>query len=287
MTIKASINTNNVFRLGKIQKSILILLWDSERYGLEILSKLKFNGINITASQLYPALNKLESNNLLNCRTESRIGANRKYYSISKLGREAVNNFVEESFSIIAELIVNRTDYYFSVFKDLIEIKLEDSLLDLNVKTSDDLIREFSYSVGTKGVYNCVNFILEDNVFDERIKGLGLNNVNFVQYSSNKLNLSDSSCDIIVAMFFFHSSSYYSIIPELNRVLKKNGIMYIIDIEQIENNLLLDLITSLINDHPVFGVNIQHLEILLNNTNLKIVETVSRSGLIFLKVKPN
>lgn len=272
-------------RLGKIQKSILILLWDSERYGLEILTQLKFNGINITASQLYPALNKLESNKLLQSRTVIKIGANRKYYSITELGKKAVNEFVEDTFSIIAELIVNRTNDYFSQFEDLIQLNEGDSLLDLFVKSSDDLIVNLSHSIDTKGIHYCVNFILDQDVFDEWLKSLKVDNLQSINFSNNSLKLKSKSCDVILAMFFFHASTYYSIFPELKRILKDGGLLYIIDIQQIENNILLDLITSLINDHPVFGINEKKIKTLLKSNHLEIVQEKSMNGLLFLEAK--
>lgn len=278
-------NFNYKFPLGKIQKSILILLWDSERYGLEILTKLKFSGINITTSQLYPALSKLETNKLLKSRTEIRKGANRKYYTITELGKKTVNEFVENTFSIVAELIVNRTDDYYSLFKDLIQIKEGNSLLNLNEKTSDDLIIDLSQLVGSKGIHYCVNFILDQDVFDDRLGSLELNNVRSISYKNNCLSLKDKTCDVIIALFFFHASSYYSIFSELKRVLKEDGLLYIIDIDEIKNNILLDLITSLINDHPVFGIDLGKLKGLLNNMHMEIVKEKSRKGLIFLEVK--
>ena len=71
---------------------LLCLIEKKDRYGYEIIKELKEKSENIfefKEGTLYPVLHRMENNGLLKSyKKEAENGKERKYYSITNLGRE-------------------------------------------------------------------------------------------------------------------------------------------------------------------------------------------------------
>jgi PadR family transcriptional regulator PadR len=85
---------------GSLTTILLKLLSEQEKmYGYEITKKVKeLTGghLNITEGALYPALHKLEADGLLDVSVEMTGNRPRKYYTLTKVGKEETVNKLAE-----------------------------------------------------------------------------------------------------------------------------------------------------------------------------------------------
>lgn len=81
-------------RKGLLEFIILSYLSDKEYYGYELISEIKrFTSIDIAEGTIYPLLNRLKKEDLVTSKwVEMQTGVPRKYYQITKLGREILMN---------------------------------------------------------------------------------------------------------------------------------------------------------------------------------------------------
>lgn len=80
---------------GILEGCILKIIDQSETYGYEIVVKLQENGFqDVKEGTLYPLLLRLEKKKLiLACYKPSPLGPSRKYYSLTRDGREYLDSF--------------------------------------------------------------------------------------------------------------------------------------------------------------------------------------------------
>ncbi len=88
-------------RKGSVKLSLLSLINEKEMYGYEIIQELKkrTNGVlTLKEGNTYPALHKLESQGLVESFwKEVELGVPpRKYYKITKKGRENLDKMIKE-----------------------------------------------------------------------------------------------------------------------------------------------------------------------------------------------
>jgi PadR family transcriptional regulator PadR len=81
-------------RRGIMEFCILLLIQKKACYGYEIVSDLeKFDYLSITEGTLYPLLRRLQKEKKLEAYwIESESGSPRKYYTLTALGSDLVNN---------------------------------------------------------------------------------------------------------------------------------------------------------------------------------------------------
>ena len=100
--------SSNPMLKGTLQTIILKLLEDnSQMYGYEITQKVKevtAGDIVITEGALYPALNKLEADGLLETFTEIVESRVRKYYRLTEQGGREVTEKLNEARAFIDQL---------------------------------------------------------------------------------------------------------------------------------------------------------------------------------------
>ena len=80
---------------GLLDVCVLASIKNEESYGYQIIKDVS-PYIEISESTLYPILRRLESASLLSVRTEEYNGRLRKYYKITNLGMERINEFKRE-----------------------------------------------------------------------------------------------------------------------------------------------------------------------------------------------
>jgi PadR family transcriptional regulator PadR len=80
-------------RKGLIELSILDALAEEERYGYDLVKLLvEIPGLGVTEGTIYPLLSRLRVTGLITSRLEeSSAGPARKYYSLTKEGRKAMD----------------------------------------------------------------------------------------------------------------------------------------------------------------------------------------------------
>lgn len=85
-------NNRTQMRRGVLEYSILLILSAGDEYASSIIQKLKEVNIIVAEGTTYPLLIRLKKLGLLNYRwEESPQGPPRKYYMITKLGREQLS----------------------------------------------------------------------------------------------------------------------------------------------------------------------------------------------------
>ena len=80
---------------GLLDVCVLASIKNEESYGYQIIKDVS-SYIEISESTLYPILRRLESASLLSVRTAEHNGRLRKYYKITELGMERINEFKRE-----------------------------------------------------------------------------------------------------------------------------------------------------------------------------------------------
>lgn len=80
---------------GVLEGCVLKVVSRQETYGYQIVQELKEYGFTeIVEGTIYPLLLRLDNKGLLKSRlVESEIGPKRKYYSITSVGMETLNEF--------------------------------------------------------------------------------------------------------------------------------------------------------------------------------------------------
>ena len=91
---------------GLLEVCVLAAIREEESYGYNIISDLA-PYIEISESTLYPILRRLESGGAVTTRSEVHNGRARKYFRITPLGQEKIDEFVEAmaQFNKISEFI--------------------------------------------------------------------------------------------------------------------------------------------------------------------------------------
>jgi PadR family transcriptional regulator PadR len=90
-------DNSSQLRRGAIGPVILALLVDGPAYGLEIVKRLQQEGdILMTEGTVYPLLNRMEAGNLLASEWTLGGGRPRRYYAITRAGRDELLHFSQE-----------------------------------------------------------------------------------------------------------------------------------------------------------------------------------------------
>jgi PadR family transcriptional regulator PadR len=85
-------------RRGTLQYCVLALLGQEERYGFDLVRSLgDVDGMVTTEGTIYPLLSRLRRDGLVATTwRESRAGPPRRYYRLTRAGRDALDAFTHE-----------------------------------------------------------------------------------------------------------------------------------------------------------------------------------------------
>ncbi|MBG0762667.1 PadR family transcriptional regulator [Acholeplasma laidlawii] len=87
---------NTQFKKGILDLCILKAVKDQEMYGFEIIDKLS-NLLDINENTIYPILRRLTDQRLFETYSkDSPLGAQRKYYKITKEGEQKLYSYMED-----------------------------------------------------------------------------------------------------------------------------------------------------------------------------------------------
>lgn len=88
-------NSKSQMRKGLLEFCILLLISKKEMYASDILQKLKEADLLVVEGTLYPLLSRLRTDELVSYEwQESKSGPPRKYYSLTKKGKDALKDLV-------------------------------------------------------------------------------------------------------------------------------------------------------------------------------------------------
>jgi PadR family transcriptional regulator PadR len=84
-------------RKGALEMAILAALWKGRGYGLEIIRHLENQSQLVLAEgTIYPILNRLKTDGMLSSQwVEAEAGHPRKYYSLTRAGRERLRQMAQ------------------------------------------------------------------------------------------------------------------------------------------------------------------------------------------------
>lgn len=87
---------NTQFKKGIVEMCILSIIKERDMYGYEVIEKLA-SDIDVNENTVYPILRRLTSQGLFDTYMEqTNIGAPRKYYKVTDLGKEKLNEYEQE-----------------------------------------------------------------------------------------------------------------------------------------------------------------------------------------------
>ncbi|MBU1094136.1 MAG: PadR family transcriptional regulator [Firmicutes bacterium] len=87
---------NTQFKKGIVEMCILSIIKKRDMYGYEVIEKLATD-IDVNENTVYPILRRLTSQGLFDTYMEqTNIGAPRKYYQITALGKEKLDEYEGE-----------------------------------------------------------------------------------------------------------------------------------------------------------------------------------------------
>jgi len=90
-------NWKSQIKKGTLSFIILNILKEDEYYGYELIEKIrKYTEIEIAEGTLYPLMNRLKNENLVNSKwIEQETGIPRKYYCLTDIGLKTLNQMNE------------------------------------------------------------------------------------------------------------------------------------------------------------------------------------------------
>ncbi|OIP05132.1 MAG: PadR family transcriptional regulator [Bacteroidetes bacterium CG2_30_32_10] len=98
-------NTKAQMRKGVLEFCILSILSEEEAYVSDIINKMKEAKLIVVEGTLYPLLNRLKNDGVLEYRwEESKSGPPRKYYKITPLGKAMLDELMVSWNELIASV---------------------------------------------------------------------------------------------------------------------------------------------------------------------------------------
>ena len=86
---------DNQLKRGMLDALVLSVLIKGDSYGYQIIKDLK-PAIDVSESTLYPILQRLETGKFLRVYSVAHNGRLRKYYRISELGKQKIDEFLSD-----------------------------------------------------------------------------------------------------------------------------------------------------------------------------------------------
>lgn len=98
---------------GLLDVCVLAAIKDEESYGYQIIKDVK-PYVELSESTLYPILRRLETANLLTVRSIPHNGRLRKYYRITPLGLQRIEDFKQDWQEILAiyQFVTRKGDFH-------------------------------------------------------------------------------------------------------------------------------------------------------------------------------
>jgi len=226
--------------LGSLQQAILLLLWNDEYYGLEIQRRLRFEGKNVGAGQLYPALRRLEEQDYISSREVARVGANRVYYTITEMGKNVVIENMMEIFYIFRHISLDYLHPYLEEAVERAEIKPGETVLDLSNPLMEKLRLKIIELLKPSGKYLLMNTNPDfSDLLSEWIKSEELESVELLDEKKVEA-LPDETVDIALLLFNVFELNMEWVFTQALRLLRLDGKLVVFDVMAREEDTIRD-----------------------------------------------
>jgi DNA-binding PadR family transcriptional regulator len=276
--------------LGRLQQAILSLLWNRELYGMEIQRRLRFQGMNVSAAQLYPALKRMKERQWVISREEHSIGADRVYYTISSEGKETLVHNITDLIRFFESII---DEEVYPIYRNAVKglgISSGTVIVDFSNPSIESLRMELSALIAPRGRYYISSRNREQmNILKEWVEYEKLQNtITILEESWRTIAVPDKSVDIALVIFTLHEDDTEWILDETKRVLKPSGRCLIVDIEARDKEHFREVFyAQLMPGHSRSGIDMEVLLPMIEEKSLKITEERYEKGLIILRVQPH
>ncbi|TFH27217.1 MAG: methyltransferase domain-containing protein [Promethearchaeota archaeon] len=267
--------------------SILALVWNTERYGLEILRNLNVEGNNMKSSQIYPALKKLASMGALNSRDTTDNGVTRTYYNTSEQGKELVKHYVLDFLNVFYRIMFEQMFDHLKIHASEIQIGPGMNVVDVSAGIYDNVIQMFASRTGVTGHYFLkANDKNQAQLLQDRIEYLHLsNNTTVLSVQNAGIGLPSETIDYVLAFFSLHETTSEWILPECARLLKKGGRMAIVEMELYPNVFFEQFIQELIPNHLTIGIDFVPILENISQFGFRVEKDYSTQGIRFLVIQ--
>ena len=105
-------NLKSQMRKGMLEFCVLLILKRGDAYASEMIARLKEAHLIVMEGTLYPLLTRLKNDGLLSYRwEESTQGPPRKYYSITPVGHQFLEQLQQSWDEIASEVTILQLDY--------------------------------------------------------------------------------------------------------------------------------------------------------------------------------
>jgi PadR family transcriptional regulator PadR len=266
--------------LGSLQQAILLLLWSDEYYGLEIQRWLRFQGKNVGPGQLYPALRRLEEQDYINSREEARVGANRVYYTITEVGKNAVIERLMEVLYIFRQISLDYLHPYLEEAVEKAVISPGETVLDISSPLMEKLRMKTTELHKPGGRYLLVNTNPDfTDLLEEWINSEDRESVELLDREQVE-RLGDETVDVVLILFNVYELNTEWVFDHALRLLRGGGRLVICDIAAREENTVRDdLYKEFMPTHSKSGVN-ANLDKELARKGMKTLVFEKRRGMI-------
>ena len=270
-------------RLGRLQQVILSLLWEEEMYGLEIQRDVCVYGYKVTSGQLYPALKRLEDNQCITSFEATRVGANRKYYSITEKGKVYLMENVLDQIKIIEILAAKKLSKAL-LESECLTIEEGDTVVGFSDMWFKDVTHHISNSVGSNGSYIiATGDERESSLLSEWINHEGLEDrIKALKTEPNSVQIRPQSVDLVLVLFRMHLEGSSWILSEANKILRDDGRVLIYDLLDIEQDFRSVLYGEILPRHSRMGVKMDEIYGVIERNQFEIIDEATRRGLLLM-----
>jgi DNA-binding PadR family transcriptional regulator len=266
---------------------ILSVLWEDKMYGLEIQRAIRLYGFKATSGQLYPALNRLEENGVISSHEETRIGANRIYYSITPKGKKLLIDSVLDQVKIL-EIIAAKNLSRSLVESGFVHVKPGDIVVEFsNLKFKEFTVHAASGTVPTGRYVIVSKDRRETSLLTEWAESEDLGGLIQVVEEERSIPVPDDSADVVLILLRLHLDGSEWILGEAKRIVRDSGEVVIFDLLDMGQDFRNDFYSGILPDHSRVGVEVGELISSLERNGLKVTRENIDRGLVYIAAEPS
>jgi hypothetical protein len=228
-------------------------------------------------------LKRLEDKQCITSFEVTRVGVNRKYYSITGKGKVYLVENVLDQIKIIEILAAKKLS------RALIEsghltIMEGDTVVGFSDMWFRDVTYHISNSVGSQGSYIiAVRDGRRSSLLSEWINHEGLEDrVKVLRIEPNSVQIKPQSVDLVLVLFRMHLEGSSWILSEANKMLKDDGRVFICDLLDIEQDFRSVLYGDILPRHSRMGVKLDEIYGVIERNQFEIIDEATQKGLLYM-----
>jgi DNA-binding PadR family transcriptional regulator len=266
---------NKKVSLGWFEIQILLLIYQRETYGYEILKELRHSGKpRLSNGLLYPTLRRLEKKGYIKTRRQAKEKApDRIYYSITEEGVKTLEGLTSYLLTIIDRNMWDQLEEFRDLVIEKAGIEEGDSVLDLSNVVVELFALDLSKRVGESGI---VYFKVDDDslkeMFEKYFQANKINNIKPIIGQGSNINLRTDSMDLAVQIIgLHHNDDPKKLIEEMVRVVKPGKKVIISDMQTIDH-IIFNNIAKILPKYYREGTSKEELYHLLSDSQLRDIK---------------